>query len=525
MSESSQVSHRRKPNTDGKVKRIEDGSILTARAAGILLHPTSLPGSLGIGDLGASAYEFIDFLRETCCSYWQLLPLGPTGFGGSPYQCTSAFAGNPLLISLDLLVRMGLVDPEEQDRRIITVEHAVDFDSACRVKHELLRQGFQRFISEGNRAKQESFKAFKADHAWWLDDFVLYASFKEEFAGKPWYAWPRELARREKDALSHAAVRLEEECEYHRFVQFCFLEQWHALKEYAGDRGISVIGDIPIFPAHDSADVWAHSNLFKLDREGQPTVMAGVPPDYFSETGQLWGNPLYRWDALAKEEYSWWIQRFEHLLSLVDVVRLDHFRGFVAAWEVPAGETTAIKGHWAPGPGISLFEAAHQELGALPFIAEDLGVITPDVEQLKAELGLPGMKILQFAFDSDARNPHLPHNHTRESVVYTGTHDNDTAKGFYEKAGSQILQKTRDYLRKSAIDMPWDLIHLAYSSVANTCIVPLQDVLGMGSEARMNYPGRMHGNWHWRYRHGQLGSVNRAALQKLAETFGRAPAM
>jgi 4-alpha-glucanotransferase len=331
------------------------------------------------------------------------------------------------------------------------------------------------------------------------------------------------LARRERNAIISATTERNESCEYHKFVQFCFLRQWHALKRYAADRGVAIIGDIPIFPAHDSADVWAHSSIFKLDQEGQPVVVAGVPPDYFSETGQLWGNPLYRWDILGEREYDWWIQRFEYLLSLVDIVRLDHFRGFLAAWEVPAGETTAIKGRWVPGPGISLFQKAQDTLGRLPFIAEDLGVITPDVVQLKEALRLPGMKVLQFAFDSDAQNPHLPHNHTTDCVVYTGTHDNDTTVGFYEQARSDIEQKTREYLGKTDISVPWDLIHLAYSSVANMCIVPLQDILELGSEARMNYPGKKQGNWHWRYRPGQLLRAQRDTLRKLAVTFGRAP--
>lgn len=495
--------------------------LLNRRTSGILLHPTSLPGPHGIGDFGPWARQFIEFLTRSGCSLWQLLPLGPTGLGGSPYQCTSSFAGNPLLINIEELTDMGLVDPDESSRHAVSESSGVDFAYASETKHRLLAQAYRRFREEQNPVQIQAFKSFVEMHGWWLDDYVLYEAVKIEQNGLPWYTWPPELLHREQSSLNDISSRLHDRLEYLRFIQFLFFTQWNSLKETANRNGIYIVGDIPIFPSHDSADVWAHTDIFKLDEHGQPYVMAGVPPDYFSEDGQLWGNPLYRWDILSDTGYEWWIQRFKHTLEMVDIIRIDHFRGFAAAWEVPSGESTARNGKWVEGPGITLFKEVRARLGALPLIAEDLGHITPDVDDLRKSLQLPGMKILQFAFDSDADNPYLPHNHTPDSVVYTGTHDNDTTRGFFESAESFIRDKARAYMGRSQLDLPWDIIRLAFASVANTAIIPLQDVFCLGTEARMNFPGKPEGNWLWRFTPRGFDGEKAAALHGFAELYGR----
>jgi len=495
--------------------------ILNRRTSGILLHPTSLPGSHGIGDFGSWAIRFVEFLATSGCCLWQLLPLGPTGFGGSPYQCTSSFAGNPLLIDMDSLVEMGLLLSHESDTHRTPERDSVDFAHASAAKSTLISCAYNRFVDSRNQTVRGAYETFIDAHAWWLDDYVLYEAIKEEQNGLPWYRWPQDLLRRDTSSLDKARSRLHSRLEYLRFIQFLFFTQWNRIRNIAHDSDVYIVGDIPIFPSHDSADVWAHSEIFKLDKDGSPHVVAGVPPDYFSKDGQLWGNPMYRWDILADQGYEWWIQRFKHTLSMVDIIRIDHFRGFAAAWEVPASESTARNGEWVKGPGLELFRRVRSRLGALPLIAEDLGHITPDVEELRLELELPGMKILQFAFDSDADNPYLPHNHTTDSVVYTGTHDNDTTRGFFESAESYIREKTCSYTGRSQLDLPWDIIRLAYASVANTAIIPLQDVFCLGTEARMNYPGKQEGNWLWRCTPDRFHFDKTDALRTFAELYGR----
>lgn len=508
--------------SDLEVKASEASQdLLQRRTSGILLHPSSLPGPHGIGDLGPWAHRFLDFTRGCGCCLWQMLPLGPTGFGGSPYQCTSAFAGNPLLISLERLIEWGLVAHQEVEEQRIPPQDHVDFEAALAAKTMLLQRAFDRFRAHQDSGLLQAFNDFVEAHGWWLEDFVLYAALKEEHHGHPWFRWSPELRRRDSAAMNLARGRLGDRLDYLRFAQFIFFRQWHALKEQAAARGIFIVGDIPIFPAHDSADVWANPSIFKLDEAGMPHYVAGVPPDYFSKDGQLWGNPVYRWDVLASQGYAWWIQRFQHVLNMVDIVRLDHFRGFVAAWEIPAEERTAVNGQWVPGPGKALFETLRQKLGRLPLLAEDLGFMTPEVEELRTSLELPGMKILQFAFDSDAKNPYLPHNFTRDFVVYTGTHDNDTTRGFLDAAPAHTIERIKSYLGQDHLDIPWDIIRIAYGSVARTAVVPMQDILELGTEARLNFPGKEEGNWRWRFLPDQLDETKAQRLRALARLYGR----
>ncbi len=493
--------------------------LLRRRCAGILLHPTSLPGPGGVGDLGPWCRRFLEFAEEARFSLWQVLPLGPTGFGGSPYQCTSSFAGNPLLVSLEWLVARGLLDDATANACRLPSGPMARFEEAFLVHERAFTEAFRAFDSRPDPL----FERFAQDHAWWLDDYALFAALKEAHGGTPWYAWPLPLVRRDPIALEEARDRLRDRIRYHAFVQFVWWTQWQEVRDDARRRGILIMGDIPIFPAHDSADVWAYQDIFKLDGNGLPTVVAGVPPDYFSETGQLWGNPTYRWDRIEETGFEWWVRRLRHTFDLVDLVRLDHFRGFMAAWEVPAGERTAVKGEWVPGPGRRLFAHLRDALGPLPIVAEDLGVITPDVEETRREFGLPGMKILVFAFDGDADNPHLPHHHTKDTVVYTGTHDNDTVVGWYAAAPEGVRRYLREYLDRAEPRIPYDLIRLAYASAANTAVVPLQDVLGLDTTARINYPGREEGNWRWRFEEGQLHPHHARFLADLARVFGRLP--
>ena len=491
------------------------------RASGILLHPTSLPGRGGIGELGSAAYRFVDWLHSAGQQLWQILPLSPTGYGDSPYQSFSAFAGNPLLISLEALIFEGMLDAQELEQAPQFNDDLVDFGPVIEWKIALLGRVYEAFQRNSPAALDAEFRAFCAAEASWLDDYALFSAIKGEHGGAAWNGWTAELRGRKPQALEAARDRLQHQIDVQRFFQFLFFRQWRTLKGYANERGIRIVGDVPIFVAYDSADVWSHPDIFRLDQAGNPLVVAGVPPDYFSATGQLWGNPHYRWDVLAERGYDWWIERMRATLRTVDVVRVDHFRGFEAAWAVPAGDPTAERGEWVPGPGINLFYALRGALGDLPIIAEDLGVITPEVEAIRDELGLPGMKILQFAWADDATNKDLPHNYGTNFIVYTGTHDNDTTVGWFASASPGERFFVHTYTGTNGSTIAWDLIRLAFTSRANTAIVPLQDVLSLGTHARMNLPGRASGNWGWRFRAGVLSDELAQRLRHLTNATRR----
>ncbi len=491
------------------------------RASGVLAHPTSFPGPHGIGDLGEAAFRFIDWLAVAGQRYWQVMPLGPTGYGDSPYSSLSAFAGNPLLISLPWLAGDSLLTGEEIEDHPGFPDHEVDYGRVIPFKRDRLRRAFARFREGAASHLRSAFEAFVAQEAPWLDDFALYMALKDFHGGQPWTDWERPLRLRKPSALAAWRERLQEDVAFHQFVQFQFRRQWSELKRYANERDIRIIGDIPIFVAHDSADVWANQSLFRLDAEGQPTVVSGVPPDLFTAHGQLWGNPLFDWERLEETGYRWWIDRVRTVLALVDVIRIDHFRGFAAAWTVPAGAPTAAHGRWERGPGRRVFDAITAELGEVPIIVEDLGLITPDVVALRQMLGFPGMKVLQFAFDQDPDNPYLPHNYDRNCVVYTGTHDNQTTVGWFHTLDEQARRQVQTYIGKDAADIAWDFIRLALMSVADLAIVPLQDVMRLGDEARMNTPGRAWGNWSWRFLPHQLHHGLAAGLGDLTDAYGR----
>ncbi len=496
------------------------------RAGGVLVHPTSFPGPYGIGDLGQGAYDFIDFLVRSRQSIWQILPLGPTGYGDSPYQSFSAFAGNPLLISPALLQQDGyLPDPLAVETPDFPADR-VDFGWVIDWKNELLAQAHRRFQSDPPEGKQETFDYFCQAQSPWLDDFALFMALKarhQAHQGGVWNTWPADIAGREPEAMARWSKKLAAKIALEKFKQFLFFEQWLALKQYANERAIRIVGDVPIFVAYDSADVWANPEIFYLDDDGGPTVVAGVPPDYFSATGQRWGNPLYRWDRLARSDYAWWADRLRMVFTQVDVVRIDHFRGFDAYWEIPADEPTAVVGRWVKGPGADFFKAMREALGDLPIIAEDLGVITPAVEALRDQFAFPGMKILQFAFGGERNSNFLPHNFTRNCVVYTGTHDNETTLGWYRNTTADEKDHVRRYVARDGSDIAWDMVRLAYASVADTAVAPLQDLMALGNEARMNFPGKTGGWWTWRYTAEMLTDEIGQRLLELTELFGRAP--
>ncbi|MGI8995209.1 MAG: 4-alpha-glucanotransferase [Pyrinomonadaceae bacterium] len=504
-----------------------------SRSSGILLHPTSLPGRFGIGDLGDAAYAFIDFLAESNQSLWQVLPLGPTGYGDSPYQCFSAFAGNTLLIGPEQLTEEGLLGTSDLDRAPQFNDERVQFGPVIEWKKKLLRRAFENFQHSTSTALRGAFEMFNQHEAAWLDDYALYRALKDARGGVAWNQWEEPIRRREPAALAAARERLRAEIDAHKFYQFLFFRQWTALKRYCEERRIRIVGDIPIFVAHDSADVWVNPHLFKLNADGSPRVVAGVPPDYFSATGQLWGNPLYDWERMRAENFEWWIERVRAMLHSVDIIRIDHFRGFAASWEIPGGDETAERGRWVNAPGRELFTAIRRALGDdLPILAEDLGVITPDVEALRDDFGFPGMRILQFAFGGDTKNTDLPHNYHRNVAVYTGTHDNDTTVGWFNSragAGStrtaaQIERERKfclDYLNSAGREIHWDFIRAVLASVANTTLIPLQDVLGLGNDARMNLPNSTAGNWNWRYLPGALTPQIQARLKDLTALYGR----
>jgi 4-alpha-glucanotransferase len=479
---------------------------LLDRSSGILLHPTSLPGRFGIGDLGPAAYDFVGALARARVRWWQVLPLGPTGAGDSPYQSFSAFAGNTLLLSPEALARGGLVNTPDLDRTALP-PGPVDYGSVLQRKRELLERAWSNFRDGAGAAEMRvAFEKFRQEQRGWLEDFALFLAIKQTQGGGSWQDWPQDLRLRDAAVLSAARRELQESIQVHAFGQFLFFRQWNALRAFARGKGVRFLGDLPIFVAFDSADVWTHPELFQLDAQARPRVVAGVPPDYFSATGQLWGNPHYDWPALRRTDYAWWINRVKATLAQVDLIRLDHFRGFVASWEVPAGSLTAETGRWAPGPAAEFFETLRKHLpaGPLPFIAEDLGVITPEVEGLRQQFGLPGMRILQFTFGDFAEERFLPHNFRRPTVVYTGTHDNDTTLGWYAQLDDTSRRDLRRYFPATQSNIAWDLIHAAWASVADIALTPLQDVLSLGTEARMNYPGKAEGNWRWRMREEDL---------------------
>jgi len=491
------------------------------RSAGVLLHPTSLPGNYGIGELGAPAYDFVDRLVQSGQSLWQILPLGPTGYGDSPYACFSALAGNPMLIDLDWLAEEGDIDAADLAEAPSFPADRVDFGPVISFKSAILQRGARAFRAHASPERQAALNHFCRENDDWLDDFALFMALKDAHGGGAWNTWERELVTRDPGALQAWRERLDETLFAQRYYQFQFFRQWESLKRYSNEQGIQIVGDIPIFVAYDSVDVWAHPDLFLLDEDLRPTQVAGVPPDYFSPTGQLWGNPIYNWGRMAGNGYTWWIRRFEQTFTTVDIVRLDHFRGFAAYWAVPSDETTAINGHWETGPGAGFFQTIKDALGELPIIAEDLGHITEDVLELREQFDLPGMNVLQFAFTSDAGNPYLPHNVRHNSVIYTGTHDNDTTMGWYASREAWELKLCHDYLGPVNEPINWALMRTAYRSVADLAIVPMQDILGLGSEARMNTPGKFGDNWDWRFNLDDFTPEVQARLKELALTYGR----
>lgn len=495
-----------------------------SRSSGILLHPTSHPGRYGIGELGREAYQFIDFLAQSGQKLWQILPLGPTGYGNSPYMSFSAIAGNHLLISLDILREKKLLSEADFEDIPDFPLDQVDFDKLIAWKIPLLRKAASNFVKGSDTILYKQFAGFCAGNADWLEDYALFMALSHAYQGKVWMEWPTEIRERHWGALETPKQELQEEIFLHKFLQFEFFEQWLALKRYANSLGIEIIGDIPIYVSHNSADVWANPQVFRLDTQtGNPLEVAGVPPDYFSETGQLWGNPLYNWDYLKNTGFDWWVRRLKAVLSLVDIIRIDHFRGLEAYWAVAFGQENAINGHWLKAPGYDLFNTIGSRLGKLPIIAEDLGDIDQAVLDFRDHFAFPGMKILHFAFGGDAGNPYLPFNVERNCVIYTGTHDNNTTVGwFQDNANDYEKARLYQYLgAPSGQGVAWDLIRLAYSSVANQAIVPLQDVLGLGSDARMNTPSVAEGNWSWRYRQEALTGEYSERLRDLVNLFGR----
>ncbi len=493
------------------------------RASGILLHPTALPSQGGIGDFGPAAYKFADWLATARQSAWQILPLQPVGCGNSPYSCLSAFAGNVLMISLERLAERGLVDPA-QVKALPDGQSAVDFDQVRARKLPLLREAADKFLRSAKGTTRERYDRFCRDNQQWLDDYVLFSVLRERFEEQPWNTWPEGIARRAPDALTEVRSEMKHRLEQERFLQFAFFEQWGALRAYCAAREIRIIGDVSIFVSYDSADVWTYPEYFQLKEDLSPAVVAGVPPDAFSKTGQRWGNPLYDWKAVQEHDYDWWIERMRWAMATCDILRIDHFRGFEAYWEIPADEPTAVNGHWVAGPNASLFQALRNALGKLPFIAEDLGYITPEVHQLRKQLKIPGMKILQFGFGNQGAHVYLPHTYPTDCVVYTGTHDNDTVLGWWNSSATEEEKKLASaYLGIGRDGVHWAFIRAGLTSVANLCVVPVQDVLGLDSDARMNIPSNAVGSWSWRLQPGALTSELAEKLATLVEVTDRKP--
>jgi 4-alpha-glucanotransferase len=494
-----------------------------ARSAGVLLHPTSLPGRYGIGDLGDEAFNFVNFLHSSGQTLWQVFPLGPTGYGDSPYQCFSAFAGNPLLISPDKLLKEGLLQKTDVEHAPQSNPHRINYEAVTEFKYGLLAKAYQAFKNDGKKTHAE-FDKFCTENAEWLDNYALFTAVKTYHEEISWTEWEPDIALRKKGALEVWTSKLKDEINFIKFIQYLFFKQWAELKKYANSKGVKIIGDIPIFVAYDSADVWANKELFTVKEDGELEFIAGVPPDYFSATGQRWGNPLYKWEVMEKDDFLWWRKRFAYTLKMVDIIRIDHFRGFEAFWKIPAESPTAETGKWVKAPGAKLFESVKRNLGDLPILAEDLGVITKEVEALRDQFNFPGMKILQFAFGMKMEHRFLPHNHTPNSVVYTGSHDNDTTRAYFEKAkhdGSDIYAFTQEYLNYYGDDMRFALIKAAYSSVANIVIIPMQDMLNLGSDARMNFPGTVGGNWNWRFTWNQVYPEMAAHYKRMTVIYER----
>lgn len=492
--------------------------MLNQRTCGVLLHPTSLPGPGGIGTLGENARHFVDLLFSMGMSFWQVLPLTPPACGNSPYSAFSAFAGNPLLIDLEQIVREG--DLPANFRSPHFSDERVDFSGVIEFREAALHQAAAAFFAGGRTARMEEFWHF-CDTTRWLHDYALFMALKKRYRGLSWHQWPTSVALLKPGVYEKASEELGTEIGFHKYIQWQFARQWRDLRGYAASRGIALVGDIPIFVAYDSADVWCNRDLFLLNAKGRPTVVAGVPPDYFSITGQLWGNPLYDWDLLQQQGYQWWIERFRHLFSQFDSIRIDHFRGFEAAWQVPAGDLTAENGSWVKGPGEPFFDAIRNALGELPIIAEDLGVITSEVERLRDHYGFPGMKILQFAFDSGSDNPYLPHNHIKKCVVYTGTHDNDTTLGWYESLAPSQQHEVLEYIGCNSTDVVSGMLRMALLSVADTAVIPFQDLLNLPASARMNIPGTSDGNWGWRFSWNTVPQHLEISLRNMLERYGR----
>jgi len=491
------------------------------RASGVLLHPTSLPGPHGSGDFGPAAYHFVDWLVSGSQTLWQILPLGGIGAGNSPYMSTSAFAGNLLLVDLAELHEQGWLDADDLIPTDELLAARVDYAAAAPYRMQRLSKAAGRFAADAGDAQRTEFAAFCTAQRSWLDDYALFMALCEDNDWRDWCDWAPALAARRPAALAVARAKLATRIAFWQFGQWCFFRQWQALRSYANARGVQIIGDAPIFIAHQSAEVWANQQLFELGPDGRPTVVAGVPPDFFSETGQRWGNPLYRWSAHAKDGYAWWVERLRRTFELVDIVRIDHFRGFAGFWEIPASEPTAVKGRWVAGPGEALFDAIAKALGPLPIIAEDLGVITPDVVALRKRFAFPGMCILQFAFQADASDRFLPHHHEVDSVIYTGTHDNDTVAGWWATASDHERHFARGYLTTDGHDMPWSMIRAASMSVADTAVHPMQDILCLPGAARMNFPGKASGYWEWRFQWSQVHPWHAHRLAEYGRLYGR----
>lgn len=494
------------------------------RSAGVLLHPTSLPGKFGIGELGSEIYNFIDFLKHSGQTLWQVFPLGPTGYGDSPYQCFSAFAGNPLLISIESLLKEKLLTEDDLTELPGFDPNIIDYGSIIPAKTKLLKKAFANYKSNGSGLK-DKIELFNNNNKEWLDDFALFMACKNYHNGVQWSQWEKEIAFREEGAVKKWNEKLADEIEYQKFAQYKFYEQWTEVKKYANENDIKIIGDLPIFIAYDSSDLWANKGLFSVNQEtGKLETVAGVPPDYFSATGQLWGNPLYKWEVIKADNFEWWKKRFSQMYELIDIVRIDHFRGFEAYFEIPGDAQTAIKGKWLKAPGIELFTEIKKSLGDLPIIAEDLGVITKEVEELRDMFNFPGMKILQFAFGEEGDKGFLPHNHSKNCVVYSGSHDNDTTRGFFENeknVGSGIYEWAQKYLNYFGEDMCGAVVNAAYASVADTVVIPMQDLLNLGTEARMNFPGKLGGNWTWRFTWEQIPTQLPSKLNEMANIYER----
>jgi 4-alpha-glucanotransferase len=506
----------------GESRTIGEVFMDLTRRAGVLLHPTSLPGPNGIGELGSAAHSFVDWLVEAGQTIWQVMPLGPTGYGDSPYQCTSAFAGNPMMIDLEALVEEELLTSSDlKPLRKLPRDH-VDFGGIIPAKETLLKRAFEVFKADGSDKRKDELAAFRMRYHHWIEDFALFTAIKRREGGSPWVDWPEPLRDRHPAAMEQARKQLESEIEYHCWRQFIFFEQWWRVRHHASEKGVVVMGDLPIFVAHDSADVWANRELFHLDGKGNPTLIAGVPPDYFSKTGQRWGNPLFAWDAHRANGYRWWENRFRVTFDVVDWVRIDHFRGFEAYWEIPAKEETAINGRWVQAPGSELFGTLLGRMGDLNVVAENLGVITEEVETLRKQFGFPGMRVLQFAWGSGPENSFLPHNYDLDSIVYTGTHDNNTSAGWAEEEMTEeALEQMTSYAGHDPSPVYRELIRMALSSVAAVAVIPMQDWLGLGAEGRMNTPGRPEGNWSWRAPEGVFSAELAAEMRELVNLYGR----